>query len=221
MSNSRPICEAILLVGILGIVSTGFAADKSPFDDAAALWQMRDLKGSEKTSGELLPNGQVEVGVKLEGADLEASLARGGDGYVARFSGGYLTATSEEPIQLTGKQATICLRLRDASGQWKSGLLATADPEDQFANLIYGNGGELFYRWRTTPGWQRIKGMQPPSADSRPRNNTVRRNDRNFNDGVLPICAAVDWFGRRGWHDVVVRFADTVVELYIDGVLID
>ena len=43
----------------------------------------------------------------------------------------------------------------------------------------------------------------------------------NFTDGVLPISAPVDWFGKDGWHDVVVRFADAVVELYVDGVLID
>ncbi len=43
----------------------------------------------------------------------------------------------------------------------------------------------------------------------------------NFNDGVLPVSAPVDWLGRDSWHDVVVRFADTIVELYVNGVLID
>jgi len=56
-----------------------------------------------------------------------------------------LTTTSEKPIQLAGKHASICLRLRDASGQWKSGLLATADPEDQFANLVYGDGRDRLF----------------------------------------------------------------------------
>jgi len=45
--------------------STERAAAQSPFDDAAAFWQMRDLQASAKTAGGLLPEGQVEVGVTM------------------------------------------------------------------------------------------------------------------------------------------------------------
>ena len=80
-----------------------------------------------------------------------------------RLQGGYLTTSSPKPIQLTGKQASICLRLRDPSGQWVGGLLASAQPTDRLANLIDANGSELVYRWRTTPLWQRVQGMKAPT----------------------------------------------------------
>lgn len=125
-----------------------------------AVWQMDK---AESTAGTLEPNGKVEVGVRLEDADLAASLARGGDGYVARFDGGYLATKSAAPIQLNGKNATICLRLRDRSGTWDSCLLATADPKDRLANLVYSDGSDLIYRWRTTPPWERVEGIAKPN----------------------------------------------------------
>ena len=153
------------------LASTGSAGTISPFRDAVAFWQMKDLKGSGKTASELQPEGKVEVGVRLKGEDRDASLARGGDGYVAGFRGGHLATISEEPIQLAGKNASICLRLRDTSRQWNSGLLATADSQDRLANVIYANGQELSYRWRTTPPWERVEGIQAPTKEQEPSAN--------------------------------------------------
>lgn len=156
---------AILWLPLMATSFVGYAHATSPFDDAVAVWQMRELAGSADEGDELTAVGQVQI-VSLAGADREASLARGGDGYAVRLQGGYLTTSSKKPIQLTGKQASICLRLRDPSGRWVGGLLTSADPKDRLANLIYADGKELVYRWRTTPLWQRVEGMKEPTEEN-------------------------------------------------------
>ena len=45
--------------------------------------------------------------------------------------------------------------------------------------------------------------------------------NRQFVDGVLPTSAPCDWIGRDRWHDVIARFQGPIIELYIDGVLVD
>ena len=61
-------------------------------------------------------------------------------------------------------------------------------------------------------------GVAPPSWL---RERGTAHAGGNFTDGVLPVSAPIDWVGRDGWHDVIVRFAETMVELYVDGVLVD
>ena len=148
----RTICLSLLIF----LSASASPARETPLNNAMAIWDM-----SAGTAGKLLQHGSVSTGVHLSGTDLEESLARGGDGYVARFRGGYLTTRPENPVELTGKHASIYMRVRDASRKWDSVLLATAHSEDPLANLIYGNQNELTYRWRTTPPWYRVEGIQP------------------------------------------------------------
>ena len=204
MISTRRLGNAIMLLGIVCITSTSLAETASPFRDAAAVWNMKDLKSSGKTAGVLLPEGDVEVGVELKGTQRQASLARGGDGHVARFRGGYFTATSETPIRLIGKNATICLRLRDTSGRWNSNLLATADPKDRLANLIYGDGKDLFYRWRTTPPWERVEGIRKPSGGE---TIGARRGTYGFN-GESNDAHDLRQYAARRWNCSIVRMHD-------------
>ena len=158
MQLARVTTAGMLLVAVTcsGRVA---AQGRSAFKDATAYWSMSDAG----TKHALQPHGNVTFGVELMGDERAASLARGGDGYAARLQGGYLTTSAQEPILLAGKQASISLRLRDPSGRWVGGLLASADPSDRHANLIYADGKELTYRWRTTPLWQRVQGMKAPT----------------------------------------------------------
>ena len=174
MVNAKRLRRVILLSNVLCLVSIGFAETPSPFQDALAFWSMDDLDGSGKVASTLLPHGKVEVGVRLQGMPRQASLARGGNGRVARFHGGYLMTCSDVPIKLTGKNASICLRLRDTSHRWNSIMLAIANPEDRLANLVYGNGQELLYRWRTTPPWERVEGIQKPDGNDGGTRKTAR-----------------------------------------------
>ncbi|HOS94245.1 MAG TPA: hypothetical protein PLQ54_13080, partial [Armatimonadota bacterium] len=62
----------------------------SVFGDAVAAWHMRD--GSDGSgNADLRAVGDVALGVALEGEERTASITRGGDGYAARFDGGYPT----------------------------------------------------------------------------------------------------------------------------------
>ena len=124
---------------LMSLVNSAAGNSVSPWTSATAIWNF-----ARKNDQTLKIQGDVETGIRLNGSEQRASYKRGGDGYVARFRGGYLTTISEKPIQLTGKNASICLRLRDTSYQWGTGLLAKADPQDRLANLIYTDRTHLF-----------------------------------------------------------------------------
>jgi hypothetical protein len=203
---------AILWLALLAISSVGLAQAKPPFDDAVAVWQMKELAGSAERGGELTAVGQVRM-VALQGADREASLLRGGDGYTVRLQGGYLTTSSPKPIQLTGKEASICLRLRDPSGQWVGGLLASAQPTDRLANLIYANGNELVYRWRTTPLWQRVQGMKAPTEQDL---REAHRGSYGFN-GEANDAHDLLSYPAREWICSLVRVHDDGRVVVIDA----
>jgi len=203
MHSRRQRGIAILLLTLMAGSSVGFVQAKSPFDDAVAVWQMKQLGGSADEGDELAAVGQVRV-VALAGADREASLARGGDGYAVRLEGGYLTTSSRKPIQLAGKQASICLRLRDPSGQWLGGLLASADSKDRLANLIYADGKDLVYRWRTTPLWQRVEGMKEPTEENLRK---AQRGTYGFNGESNDAHDLLEYPARQ-WICSVVRVHD-------------
>jgi beta-fructofuranosidase len=96
-----------------------------PFSDAVAVWHMDSTGDSSDQGGTLSVNGEVRLGVELTGAERDASLARGGDGSVAEFAGGYLSVDerTDTRLELPGSEMSICMRLQDPSGLWNSPLL--------------------------------------------------------------------------------------------------
>ena len=116
----RKVRGSYCILPLLLVVSNAAAspAKKSPFDDAVAVWHMADLKDSAGDNSQLTPNGDVNLGVALGGAEHAASLKRGGDGVVAEFQGGYLFAGqgANSELNLTGKAMTMCLRFRAEEG---------------------------------------------------------------------------------------------------------
>ncbi|MCU0963125.1 MAG: hypothetical protein MUF48_23785, partial [Pirellulaceae bacterium] len=146
----------------------------APWRDAVVYWSMSEADAQHV----LEPHGDVAWGVELTGDERAASLARGGDGRVLRLQGGYVTTSAAASLELTGKQASLCLRVRDPSRQWLGGLLATPDAQDRHANLISCDGKDLVYRWRTTPLWERVQGMRAPTEQER---NDAQRGSYGFN----------------------------------------
>jgi len=74
------------VVALLAIVTSfADAADRSPLDDAAAVWHMADT-GDSAGVRDLELHGDVRLGVPLDEAERAASGARGGDGKAARPS---------------------------------------------------------------------------------------------------------------------------------------
>ena len=50
----------------------------SPFEDALVVWDMVGTQGPARNAGRLSCRGQVVLGALLHGADLDASMRRGG-----------------------------------------------------------------------------------------------------------------------------------------------
>ena len=210
----------------------------SPFADAVAAWPMEnqyDTKGKYRLSVQ----GDAHLGVELDGSERRASIDRAGDGIVAELRGGYIVAGNEgsRPFELKGREMTLCVRLKDGDGLWDSPLLSRKDPADSLGGIIYAfdaaekpypqndlggvpkspaPGSVLEYRWRT----------RPPEAllERRKSEGELDSSYPVLNDlveGVMPLRAPVDMFGRTGWHDIIVRFDGPRLELFVDGVLVD
>lgn len=220
-----------LLVGMAGAASHR----KNPFEDAIAVWHMGDAPGRTSARAGVEIHGEVKLGVPLRGAEREASLRRGGDGKVAEFRGGYLvTRQPEATIDLSGrKQMTLCLRVKDPQGTWDTPLLSLQAPEDQFAGVLYSTGvnrSHLSYEasrraqegkaieflWRTEPAKDRVK----PEYFGYELSKHFSRHE-GFVDGVLRLQVPIELIGQEQWHDVLVRFYNANLELFVDGVLVD
>jgi sucrose-6-phosphate hydrolase SacC (GH32 family) len=116
--------RVLFLLGALAAVVEG--ADEpgrsSPLSDATHAWHLGDLRDSAGQHAALEIQGDgIEVGVALTGAEKEASLARGGDGRVAKFEGnGWLSSAAT----LSATPAmTFCVRVQPAK---TGGLLWTS-----------------------------------------------------------------------------------------------
>ena len=89
--------------------------EKEPtlFDNAFMVWHMADTHNSSGMHTPLTINGDIKFGVKLEGAELDASIKRRGDGYVALFDGKSWLSTDSVSMgtQLSREKFTICIRI--------------------------------------------------------------------------------------------------------------
>ena len=223
---------------------------KSPFDDAIAVWHMADLNDSAGDNSALTIHGDVKMGVELEGMDFEASLKRGGDGRAAKFNGGYLSAEqgADGELNLTGKEMTMCIRLRDTSGAWDSPLFGKYGGDHKASYHLYGIDGasKPFYEreGKATPtpyydmfgekgGPKEIKGISALVEfvwGTEPRQDIVDGLTRGgcgdpmlqeAKDGVMKVNFPVAPIGPTDWHDLVIRYTGPKLDLFIDGVLVD
>jgi hypothetical protein len=220
-----------LLVGMPALAGSS----QNAFADAIAVWHMGEADERAAAQAGIQIHGNVKLGVPLHGVEREASLRRGGDGKVAEFHGGYLLAGKEGPtLDLSGKkQMTLCLRVRDPEGKWDTPLVAREAPEDRFAGILHSTGVDrsrlsyeaserarqgkaLEFVWRTQPAEQRVK----PEYFHYEISKYYTQN-ADFVDGVLRLQAPIELIGPDRWHDVVVRFRNANLELFVDGVFVD
>jgi len=179
--------------------------------DAIAIWNMADAKNTISKTGDLTAVGNVKIGVKLKTEESEIALHHGGDGVVASFNGGYLVAGNNK-LQLTGKEMTLCIRMSNQSEKWDIPIFTKNDPVDPFSSILVQKDGMLKYIWQTSPARERVS----PDWFKNQKNLPV-----DFFNGILRIGVPVDMIGNNAWHDIVVRFHDTILEMFIDGVLVD
>ncbi len=167
-------------------------------DDAVAIWHMNDLSDASSRNSVLTIDGDVELGVPLEGEDRAASLARGGDGKAALFRGGWLNAGqgADGELRLSGKTMTLLLRYRDPTGENDTPLFSKHGGHSRLSYNLFvtdlGAGPAMGFELGTT-----------------------------WNDRPLQLSAPLSRIGATAWHDVIARFDDARLDLSIDGVLVD
>jgi len=150
-------------LGILSLFALLLAplaiAANAPFKDAVAVWHFGDDKNLPQ-SHPLTIHGAVQLGVVLAGDERAASLARGGDGKVARFDGGHLEIGGPA-FDPPGAVFTLALRVRDPQGEWNAPLFGS-----------YGGDGAANLYLRGVDG------------------ATLPREDRSYGGGPMSTPAA-------------------------------
>src|ERR1017187_3751598 len=187
-----------LAAGLLLAAASAFAAQtaQSPndiFKTAVAVWHMADLKDAVGKNG-LTVVGNVTVGKKLEGKDLQESLAGGNDGVVAEFGGGYLNAGqgADGALNFTGSALTVSIRVRNPSGRWEFPLFSKRGGHDQLVYNLYSLSSEIGFELGTQ-GHAGISRTTVPAAR----------------------------IGASEWHTVICRYDGTKLQMFVDGVLMD
>ena len=127
---------------------------------------------------------------------------------------------------------SIYIRVRDPEGKWDAPLLSLSAPDDKLADLLYGSdasrlamgfreakrdaGGRcLEFQWRTSPWQERVRPEILKTTEK------YRTDQPDYRNGILHVAAPMDLVGSRDWHDVVVRFRDANLELFVNGVSVD
>ncbi|MCE9544518.1 MAG: family 43 glycosylhydrolase [Planctomycetia bacterium] len=166
------------------------AESRAPLDDAVAVWNMADLKDSAGKNSALTLHGAVAVGVKLPGK----KGARGGDGLVAKFDGGFLEAGhgADQELDLGPRTMSVYLRARDPSGQWKGPLITRQSGP---AKPVY-----------------RIVGSDASTGMILGANLAT-----DGNNSLLQMRVPTDLVDATAWHDIVLRCDGAKVQLFVDG----
>lgn len=108
---------------VFAFATTAANAGENVFQDAVAVWNFSETENGTQTYP-LSIHGAVTLGKALGGEERAASLARGGDGKVAVFDGGYLEIGGPA-FDPPGAEFTLLLRVRDPQGEWKAPLFGS------------------------------------------------------------------------------------------------
>jgi len=189
---------SLCLTYLCMVAGAGRSAASTPFGDAIAVWHMANLNDAAGRDSQLLAKGNVECGFQLEGAEREASLRRGGDGYVAQFDGGWLDAGqgADGELNLTGQAMTMALRLRSPSGKWGDPLMAKHG----------GHTKEVYNIFSANLGAGLVFGAELGSDEVA---------------GMHQVKTPIAPLGPTDWHDVIVRWDGKTLQLFVDGGLRD
>jgi hypothetical protein len=138
--------------------------------------------------------GNVTVGKKLEGKDLQESLACGNDGAVAQFDGGYLDAGqgADGALNITGSALTVSVRLRNPSGAWELPLFSKHGGHDPLVYNLYSLSSAIGFELGTQGA-----------------------------GGVSRTTVPVAKIGASAWHTIICRYDGTRLQMFVDGVLMD
>ncbi|MCX6877375.1 MAG: GH32 C-terminal domain-containing protein [Verrucomicrobia bacterium] len=191
------------LTWLTSLLVASAANGQPPFADAVAVWHMAEAHDSAGANSVLKVADQVKLGIELQGAEREASLIRGGDGKVAELTGGWLNPGlgAGGELNLRGQAMTLCIRLRDPSGQWGRGIFSKygaghdALAYNLFSTTLSGDdaGPDIGFELGTAPG-----------------------------NGMVQVKTSVGQLvDPAAWHDLIGRYDGRLLEMFVDGVRID
>lgn len=202
----KPITLIVSILAALAVTLAIQAAEEPQqiLSGAVAAWHMADVKDAVGPNSKLTAHGSVLLGGRLQGAERDASLARGGDGRVARLEGGWLDAGQGVGGELNsqGDQFTALIRLRcEKETRWATrGFLAKGGGHDRlvfnFFTHDFGEGQE-FMRLGCEIGIEGAAGLG------------------------AQVSALVGKIGPTNWHDVMARYNGSELVLFVDGVALD
>jgi len=190
MNTSIALKLGAATITLVGYALQTTAAEPKAFVDAVAVWHLKDLDDTAGRNSELKPQGSVRIGQPCDDAAKAASLARGGDGYVADCAGGFLVAGqgADGELNLTTSAMSLYARLQNPAGDWTScGIVSKHGGHDRLTYNLYGNAGKLGFELGTERGIYRV-------------------------DVPAPSVGATDW------HDVIVRYDGKTLAMSVDGV---
>jgi len=165
-------------------------AAPAPLSDAVAVWHFETLDDRAGANSALKAEDAVKVGEPCTAAGKTASLARGGDGFVADCGGGFLVAGQGAggELNLTGAALSLYARLRNTSGDWTScGIVSKHGGKERLTYNLYASQGNLGFELGTNRGW-------------------------------FQAATPAQNLGADDWLDVVVRYDGGQLELFVDGV---
>ena len=185
---------------VIWLCSCGSGKQKNVvFKDAVAVWHMADLNDSTVQNSKLVALGDVMTGIQLTGEEKEASLKRGGDGYIAKLNGGWLNADQgiDNELTLKGTEATFAIRVHDPLGKLIGPLLGKHGTDTRIAYRIYAD---------TVQGGGVILGTDLGSDEI---------------TGMHRMKTSLQGSELKNWHDIIVRFNGKTSEFFLDGNLVD
>lgn len=188
--NRRKSVAVLCVSGLMSGINLLAASDaKTVFSDAVAVWHLGGLNSADGKSP-LKANKEVKVGIELQGAERDESLARGGDGKVAEFNGGWLDAGqgAEGRLNLASEAMTLLIRLKNPSGKWLPGeLLSKHGGHDVLVYNLFVNADRIGCEFG-------VEGRAGLSGQ--------------INQGSLKGS---------GWYDLIVRYDGREVAFFVNG----
>ncbi len=207
------------------IMVSGCVPEKkvSPLKDAVQVWNFAGNKG-------LKLNGSVLTGVKLDDKDKAASIERGGDGFTARFDGGWLDAGqgTNNSLNFGEYGFTLHIRLRVPDMKWDKPIISKHGGKDKLAWQLYG------YQYGSGDSiWENTRQNYLSYSDSSGNGYALEfelgvqphpghaEYKKTPDPGSFRVGVPIKMIGAKEWHDVTVRFSGASLELFVDGVLVD
>lgn len=202
---------APLFFTLLTLSTAGHAAE-APAVNAAAnatTGQLAVRRWSFAAPAGWKVSGNVQPGIALQGAERAASLARGGDGMVARFEGGSLLADGgSQPVLQGMRSFTLLIRLKPEGDSIEGVVLMQRQPGKHDSCGFDVSGWHMPFIERQHFGFQgHFAGGLPPNAGP-----WFPAISTDLDLHPVPVSQ---------WRDAVIRAAKGgPLRLYLDGRLV-